>query len=525
MNGTLSTFKKGITNFLLISVILEIIFFFDPINIFASIVLFFGWLIVKNIILTSKNIKCYPVSFVMILGLAIFHYILPIPLTLLELKPVTFNMNVPFLTFSHHFFFIVAIVISHKFYTGISNGKNIFRSILTKTDFYRIPTNRQIWISALIGLLSIFYIYFIYGQWQTEASDRTLTYYVATIFSQFVWMPLIILFSKFRNTSSLSKKNYKYLIIYSIVVFVISIASNMRTLLFSGIMIIVFLFFIGVMFEYYSLRKLITPVRLIKYSILVLLISGPLLDFGYAMVIVRQERYDLSAAAFLEKTLDVYNDKELLNKIKSIEVGTGGSQSFKIKRWDEGYIDNLLVNRFVNLKISDNCLYFADKIGFKNPLMQTELLNQLSAFTPNFLLNSLELDYKNKMEFSSYSLTDFLYSLAIDDSSVKGSFIIGSMPGLGMAIFGYWYLLVIIPMFIIIFAMFDSFVIVKNGKVTFSFLFFTMLFMVVNYFNDRHVFTYELRFIFRSYIESIIIILLSMKIIRLLEVFLFKSKL
>ena len=107
MNSTkLSKFKLFVTNILIFLVVLENIFFFELVNVFASLVLLLGWLLIKTIVLTDKNMKFYPVSFLMLLMLALFHYVLPIPLTILEWKPVTFNMNMPYETFAHHLYFI-----------------------------------------------------------------------------------------------------------------------------------------------------------------------------------------------------------------------------------------------------------------------------------------------------------------------------------------------------------------------------------------------------------------------------------
>ena len=86
----------------------------------------------------------------------------------------------------------------------------------------------------------------------------------------------------------------------------------------------------------------------------------------------------------------------------------------------------------------------------------------------------------------AFSFTDYLYSLSVNDPAVKGCAIIGTMPGLGMAIFGYWYLLIIVPVFVILFYMFDSFVNINNGKIIFSYLFFMMLILIVNNFNATY---------------------------------------
>jgi hypothetical protein len=202
----------------------------------------------------------------------------------------------------------------------------------------------------------------------------------------------------------------------------------------------------------------------------------------------------------------------------------GDKISYSINRWNEEYLNNYVFNRYCNLKISDNCIYYANKIGFANDKMQDVLLNDIIGYVPGFVQRGLKITTNNNKDEIKASITDNLYSLAIDDTTVKGSAIIGSMPGLGLSIFGYWYLMIIIPIFVIMFTMFDSFaILLKNNTVHFSYFFFTLIVTVFNYFNDRHIYNFELRWIFRNYVESILIFLIVFKIVRTIEMLITKN--
>lgn len=525
MNTQLASFKRITTNVLLISVALEIIFFFSIPNIIASVVLLYGWLLIKTVVLTNHNMINYPVSFLMMFGLVLFHYILPLPLTLLEFKEVTYNLVLPTLTFWHHFLFVSFIVFTFKLYTNISNKKNILRNYLSHTDLYRVPTDRIIWISSFLGLFASFYSYFIFGANQKEHIDRGLLYYIASFFIPFLWMPVIIPFRKFRKLKSYEKSaniNLK-IIIYSSLVVIIALVSNMRTILFSGITTFLLIFVSGVLFGYYNIKKLLTIKRVVILILIFFISIGPLIDLGITMVIVRNDRGKLSATEFLNKTIDVFRDKKSLQKIKDIGGIAVETDEYTFKRWNEDYLSNLLLNRFVNLKISDNCLFHAQHIGYQNPKMQEMLFEKIIASLPNAVIGNFGMSYDKKVEIEAFSFTDYLYSLSVNDPSVKGSAIIGTIPGLGMAIFGYWYLLIIIPVFVILFYMFDSLVNIKKGVVIYSYLFFMMLLLIVNNFNDRHVYIYEFRFILRGYIELVVLFILTMKVVRLIESFLFNK--
>ncbi len=526
MNTQLDIFKKITTNVLLVSVALEMIFFFSIPNILASVVLLYGWLLIKTVVLTNYNMINYPVSFLMIFGLALFHYILPLPLTLFELKEVTYNLVVPMLTFWHHFLFVTIIVFTYKLYISLSNRKNVFRNILVQTDFYKSPSDRIIWISSFLGLFASFYNYFIFGANQKEHIDRGLLYYIAGFFIPFLWMPVIIPFRKLRNlkTEKVNASLIVKIIIYSCLVLIIALVSNMRTILFTGISTFFLVFVIGVLFGYYDFKRLLTIKRMIIFGLILFVSIGPLVDLGITMVIVRGDRGKLSTTEFIGKTISVFQDKKSIQKIKDIGGLAVDTDEYTFKKWNEDYLQNLFLNRFVNLKISDNCLYNAQHIGYQNPKMQEMLYDKIIASLPNAIIGNFGMSFEKKVEIEAFSFTDYLYSLSVNDPAVKGCAIIGTMPGLGMAIFGYWYLLIIVPVFVILFYMFDSFVNINNGKIIFSYLFFMMLILIVNNFNDRHVYIYEFRLILRGYIEYIVLFILTMKFVRYIESFLFAKK-
>jgi hypothetical protein len=512
----LEKIKKNLSAILIFSSILEVIFFFSLENIWAVTVLLIGWYVLKENILTKKNMNQFPISFLMCFGLALFHYILPIPLTLLEFKPVTFNLLLPFETFLHHLLFILVIVMTHFIYRRAVKNKNPLRNILSKTIFYIPPSNRLIIITGIIGLSFSFYFYFIYGAWENYGEKNIILTLLQPV-TLFLWMPIIIPFFKVRGINGKLTLNMKYfIIIYSLLVIVISIISNWRTILYYGIMIFISLYFIGVLYEYYNVKRLFKTKTIILILVLFYFISGPLMDLGVAMVITRQSRYSTISSDFLKTTLEIYNDKEALYKFSTTMVQNDKAQ-YIIKSWDEHYLNNYFFNRYCNLKISDNCLYYANKIGFANTDMQNVLIDQILTFIPGGIANMLEIKTSARKEEYRSSITDNLYSMAIRDSNVKGSAIIGSIPGVGLSIFGYWYLIVIMPIFIIIFTMFDSFAYVFKNKVHFSYYFFTMVIIIINYFNDRHVYTFEFRWIFRNYIESIILFLIIYQIARMIE--------
>tara|TARA_B110000114_G_scaffold118784_1_gene124426 strand:+ start:3548 stop:5119 length:1572 start_codon:yes stop_codon:yes gene_type:complete len=514
---------KTITSKLLFVVaIIEIFFFFNFENVWATIILLSGWFLISNVVLTKRNMINYPVTFLMFFGLSYFHFVLPIPLTLIELKPVTYNLTLPFETFLHHGLYLYVLVFTHFLYTNIFKV-NPFRQFLKRTIYYKTPSNKQIWISSVLALSFSFYFYYIYGSWENY-SEKNIFITLGKTISIFLWMPMILPFVKVRNSNeSFSKNTRLYIVTYFILVTIIAIISNWRTILFTGVVVFFTTYIIGVLYGYYTPKNTIKRRRIPIYIFVFWLFTGPIMDLGTAMVVMRQTRYTESSEKFLAETLNVYADKEKLNDYRELTANINSHKKIG-QNWDEVYLDNYVLNRFSNMKISDNCIYYANKIGYANPKLQVVFIDKILSFIPGSIASSLDIETKTRKEKYQSSITDNLYSIAINNPNVKGSAIIGSIPGLGLAIFGYWYLLVIIPIFTFIFLIFDSFARPFKGKVYYSYYFFTSLFLIINFFNDRHVFTFELRWILRTYFESTFIFIMTYYGIIKISQTLFKTK-
>lgn len=91
---------------------------------------------------------------------------------------------------------------------------------------------------------------------------------------------------------------------------------------------------------------------------------------------------------------------------------------------------------------------------------------------------------------------------------------IGSLPGLGFALFGYWLPLVLIPLYFVMFFLIDSMVLYRGTRFIFPLFVFANMLNFAGLFSDRHYYLYELRFIFRGYWEMVIFYLISVNIVK-----------
>lgn len=514
-NSFIASYRTIGTWIVSISVFVELLFFPSTENLFGATVMLIGWGLLITTTITQDCFERYPVSFLMFLGLTTTHFLLPLPLTLLDGKPITFNLYNPIATFSHHFLFVASLVVSHRIYRYVSK-RNVIREFLSSTKFYIQPSKSLIWATSITGLLANFYNFFVLGVWSQDSGERGVSFYIAASLAQYLWMPILLLFPRLFSSGGQSNPNKRDVFAvgtYVTLVLGIAISSNWRTILFGGAFFVVALFALSLLLGHISLNRFFTFRRLVPIGLAAFLIAGPILDISKAMVTVRHERYEASAKDLFYRTIETYLDQN--SGRQSLGAGeSNDSRQFLSYKWDETYLSNSVLNRLVNFKIPDNCLRYAEDIGFSSPQMHDEFAHQLVALVPGVFLNQLGIASQDKIHWASYSLGDYLYATASGDGDALGSFVLSAFPGIGMSIFGYWYLLLAIPLFGVIFYYFDALARKIDGRWNFSYLFFALFIVIVNYFNDHHVLIYEIRFVIRTFFEMILSFLVVMTVFR-----------
>ena len=106
--------KGWVTGILLLACFLELVFFYSTANLYGCVTLVYGWLLVAFCVFRREYIQKYPLPTVTIFALGICYYFLPIVITLLEGKPLTFNFQVPNLTFSNQIINLTVVVLAFR---------------------------------------------------------------------------------------------------------------------------------------------------------------------------------------------------------------------------------------------------------------------------------------------------------------------------------------------------------------------------------------------------------------------------
>lgn len=488
--------------------ILEIVFFFSIDTLYAIFITLTGLVLCKKIVFNTYNLLYYPVSTLALSFFALFFLVMPMPATMMEFKPVIYNMHSPINTFTQLLILYITLIIIHEIYKKISHRRNPLRTLFIRIHFFDKLSSYEIW--TLIFFSTIYYVLTItiWGRYSEEGNNADIPtglYLIGFILGGYYQIAPIFFFNKFNIIKQPYRTHTPIIITLTILLFIIGIATNMRT---ATVLVFANFAFMAVVYILYfpiNLKKIFKSKYIVPFLLLAYFFSGPFMDISKAMLVNRGDRYGVSGIDMLYKTFNTLKNKKETKYYKQVTM----AKSDKII-WDEEYLFNDVLNRFCSLKILDETLFHAQRIGYSNPHMQKDLLLQIVSVLPAIIKEKV-LGENIKLY---YTLTDKLYALSINTPFSPGGVKIGTLQGLGLALFGYWYPLILLPVFIIIFFLFDATVFYTSKRMFFSLWFLVNIIMCCYYFSDGHYYTFEIRFIIRSYLESITFYLLTIYTIK-----------
>ena len=98
-HNSLRIIKRATSIVLLICIAFECVFFPSMENAFGCIAELYGWLLISKTVLKKEYLYKYFIPFITLFCYAYFFFVLPIVVTLIEGKPITFRFAVPYITF------------------------------------------------------------------------------------------------------------------------------------------------------------------------------------------------------------------------------------------------------------------------------------------------------------------------------------------------------------------------------------------------------------------------------------------
>jgi len=396
----------------------------------------------------SKALDTHPLSSFAIFGFCVTSQLGALLAQSSAWTAVGTSLHQPLVTFSMLAMYQAVALLAHALYrmlTVSSSGKpGLLRHMFQTLGIYAVPSALNLWI---MGGMGTFFLLL------SKVSP------VANGFSFLAWSPFLIPIYVQQSGSAYCnvKRNYLALAAYAILIALMAMAFNARGMLLAGVATVALLFLLVGMRS----NKPVTAPVLFKLGMLGLLgavLSWPASNLVTAMAVARNDRGKVSGSEMVTETLDNFQKPEKLEIYRRQALADDLRTSY-----DEKYINNPMLARFVITKFHDNAIYFAGKISGKGSEEMMEVSGDFLWTTlPQPLLDVLKIDVdKEKMQFS---MGDMLAHFAV--GTPLSGMRTGSIFGQGWALFGYFFPVVYFAMCLILFAAVDVFTIqTSSGRV------------------------------------------------------------
>lgn len=505
-----SLFHKIFNILLYTSICGEICFFFTWANLCGCLMTWVAWRVFSNFFFKAEIISKYPFAFMMYLSMFLYRF-LPLPVTLLEGKPITYGLQLPYHTFIlETFLFLVS---SLAFYFSFSKRKtnNLLQNTLRKVGFFQRYSEGVVWGLAFVGLFSRFATFSVGEIEYGDVSNKFLSGLTYLMYSPFILL-VPKLFYKDNRVYFHSRIIWGYLI----VIFLIGVSSNSRQGMIAPVALLLLLYFLWLCKSRKVLTSHVNPLKITVIGVIGYILIGILGDFSIAMLYNRNIRSEVSKKELLKRTWDTYQNKTLMTSLRKKEEQLTNQTNLKTydHGWDETYVDNFMLNRYCNIRITDQTLYYALKLDeHGRNVMQHNFVNRIWLAFPTPVLRFFRINL-NK-EDNEYSRGDLLYSVATM-SKVFPGYRVTSHLGDGLATFGYFYFIIQFFLTWLVFKLLNTFVYYVGNQSCYSLYGLIGLFVFLGMFRNANGCLDDVGYCMRGYLQGIITFIIVLKGVEIL---------
>lgn len=505
----METIKRYGNIIIIICVILEMFIWPSINNFFGCLMTVISWIIFSKIGLNEQIIREHIFAWLVFLSMSLYR-ILPLMATMLEGHSIGYNFILPIETYCGET--LLYIVSALAFYLAISYKKSLLflKRILCRCGFYDQVNDKLLWYIGILGFCINGYVV----SRNIEIGDVIGKTLIGFTFLQFA--PLLLFFPVLIGNNSNNRVVVcnPICVCYLILLVVVSFATNRRQAMLEPIGTFGILFLLSYVNCSKEIRHNIMKKYVLYGSVLAIFILPIINDISLAMLYNRAFRDDVSRAELFSKTIDTFLDKEkmeTLHLLKEKKEEKGTILSLKnTKKWTEIYVSNFALNRYCNLKVTDNTLYHAQKVGFSNDLMYKDFWTEIVALLPSPILNFLGFHYdKNER----YSRGDKLKALS-ENRHPFCSYLVTSHLADGLLTFGYWYFPIEFFLFFIRFLFLDTFLLRYKGRVYYSVLGLITIFSFLAMFRNAGGCCDSLPYLLRGYWQDIILFIIGLTLLR-----------
>lgn len=447
-------FKKNLWRLLAICVTLELFLFPSTDNallcLLACIATFEFCLVIN-----TNVFKEHTFSFLAYFTLFAYRYF-PILGTLIDGNPVSYGFINAFEVFiAETITFSVATL---SFYCSIKwfHKNTALTKLYKKWGFFKRFSVLDYWLLGFIGIFSWFLGKFI--------NSPELGKLLATI-QTFQFAPICLFFPALTGYKC-NKRNIWW---YVLLLVMLTLTSGSRQTLLSPICTFVLLFLLDSSISGKNIWSGLSMNKKIVILCFVFILPTLIERTSLAMLASRNVVFDKNKTFIdvFNSTLDNFQDGKKIKELsKAMDYVNSKSSNKDVGEWDERYISNTVLNRFCNLKLTDQTLYRLNFVGLNNKVMFDNFVTGNTVLLlPTPILNLLGIDV-DKTKYQ-YSTGDLLYALS-SKKSIFASYVVTSHVADGLAIFGYFYFPIQYFIWLLMFVLIDSFIFKINGSVIYS---------------------------------------------------------
>lgn len=498
--------KKWGNAIIWIAIIIEMIVWPSLENLIGCGMTLVCWSVFCVIGLNEKTIKEHIFGWLVFFSMSLYR-VLPLLATMLERHSIGYNFRNPIETYLGET--LLYLVSALAFNAAIRKRYSLIKlkELFSKLGFYARASNKTIWFLGLFGLTVKFYL--MYSNVQIgDIIGKTLVG-----FSFFQYAPLLLFFpSLYSNNSALgiivkSKEG----LIYFIFIIILAFATNSRYAILEPFGTFVLLFLLSYIQFPREKRSRINKQSILLGVFAIMFIVPFLSDVSLAMLANRGIRNDVSKLELLSSTMNTYMDREKMEQLRKLKEAEGleaaGGYS---EDWSEIYVSNFALNRYCNMRVSDNTLFHAKKVGFANEKMNDDFWNEIVALCPMPILKLFGISY-NKTE--RFSRGDKLKAMSMG-SSPFASYLVTSHLADGLVTFGYSYFIIEGFLFYLRFLFLDTFLIRRKNKIVYSVFGLITIFSFLAMFRNAGGACDSLSYLLRGYWQDVILFLISFSFLR-----------
>jgi hypothetical protein len=271
------------------------------------------------------------------------------------LTPIRYSLYTPLYTFGTLAFYQAVAMLMHVIYRFFrlnrAGEEGVIRGFVRWTGVYRVPPSLGLWFMGFIGICSF-----------VLSSREGILGKIGSGFNFLAWAPFLlpIFIREVGPTYCDARRNMFAVFGYAGVVILLGIALNVRIIMLTGLITIALLHFLNGLRTTAPLRR----ESLVRFGVLVMVmaaLSVPVSDLATSMAIARGARGKVPPVEMLKKTIAIYRRPALI-----AEFRRENSAASRTAPYDEFYIKNPLLARFVETKFHDNMLHSASLFNSDN---------------------------------------------------------------------------------------------------------------------------------------------------------------